>query len=465
MTATWLCVADPDPRPFAHMKAELVEGGLRLVAWDPEERQDSPGLVLFEECTEVLHHLLGRCSRANLPVLAVAASAESYGRCDPWMLLAMGATDVLAWRGSDSAAEIRGRLERWAAIDEVVCSLRVSDRIVGSSPAWRATLRSAAELALFTTAPVLVSGESGTGKELVARLIHDLSPAAGTGKLIVLDCTTVVSSLSGSEFFGHERGAFTGAVTARDGAFGLADRGTLFLDEVGELPLPMQAELLRVIQERTYKRIGSNVWQRTDFRLVCATNRDLLEECEAGRFRRDLYYRITGGVLGLPPLRERRDDIPALFRYFLAEFLSTPPDVSAEVALYLRGRDYPGNVRDLRQLAARVAMRHVGGGVITPGDLPVDDRPTSLPKADAGAVPLEGAVRAALASGLSLREIRELAGDLAVQAAMIDANGNLHQAAQMLDVTERALQMRRAKARSGVSDGVAALLTSDNGQA
>lgn len=139
-------------------------------------------------------------------------------------------------------------------------------------------LRRIVEVACFTTSPLLLEGESGTGKELVARLFHHLDPREGKRDLIVVDCTTIVPTLSGSEFFGHERGAFTGAMSAREGAFAAADRGTLFLDEIGELPLTMQAELLRVIQEGTYKWVGADHWRKTSFRLVCATNRDLEAE-------------------------------------------------------------------------------------------------------------------------------------------------------------------------------------------
>src|SRR4029077_5747912 len=144
---------------------------------------------------------------------------------------------------------------------------------------------------------------------IVARLIHLLDARPNKRDLVVLDCSTVVPELSGSEFFGHERGAFTGALTERHGAFALANGGTLFLDEIGELPLPLQAQLLRVVQEHSYKRIGGNKWHRTDFRLVCATNRDLLGLVCGGEFRADLYYRIASFVCKLPALRERAEDI------------------------------------------------------------------------------------------------------------------------------------------------------------
>jgi transcriptional regulator with GAF, ATPase, and Fis domain len=285
----------------------------------------------------------------------------------------------------------------------------------------------------------------------VARLIHALDPRSDKGDFVVLDCTTVVPTLSGSEFFGHEKGAFTGAVAPREGAFALANHGTLFLDEVSELPLPLQAELLRVVQEGMYKRVGSNTWHRTDFRLVAASNRDLLEEQAAGRFRGDLYYRIAGWVFHLPPLRERPGDIPLLARHFMAEATreGPPSDLDPAVDELLIRREYPGNIRDLRQLMARIAARHVGPGPVSVGDIPPEDRPA----VDGHATPVdeaafETAVRQALARGLTLREITQQAGDTAVRLASDEAMGNLQVAAARLGVTDRALQLRKANGRA-----------------
>jgi transcriptional regulator with GAF, ATPase, and Fis domain len=257
---------------------------------------------------------------------------------------------------------------------------------------------------------------------------------------VVLDCTTVVPTLSGSEFFGHEKGAFTGAVAARDGAFAMADQGTLFLDEVSELPLPLQAELLRVIQEGMFKRVGSNTWRRTTFRLVSATNRDLVQEESFGKFRRDLYYRMAGWSFRLPSLCERRSDIPLLARHFLNV------DLESSVEEHLMRREYPGNVRDLRQLMARIAARHVGSGPISVGDLPPDDRPTEAMEL-ADDVDFEPVVRQALGRGLTLKEITQRAGDTAVRVAVDDELSNLPRAAARLGVTNRALQLRRVAGR------------------
>src|SRR5262249_13711979 len=181
-------------------------------------------------------------------------------------------------------------------------------------------LRGGAEAALRGLVPILLTGESGTGKEVIARLTHEFDRRPSKGGMVTVDCTTINRELSGSELFGHVRGAFTGAHSDREGACALADKGTLFLDEVGELPLPLQAELLRVVQEGKFKAVGSNVWRTTEFRLVAATHRDLEQDVAAGRFRHDLYHRLAGWRLTLPALRQRPEDIPVLAEFFVAQF-------------------------------------------------------------------------------------------------------------------------------------------------
>jgi transcriptional regulator with GAF, ATPase, and Fis domain len=308
-------------------------------------------------------------------VIALHATGDGLGD-DSWGLLRAGASDVIAW--SDAAArQVAERLRRWDTIDELLECRHVRDFLVGESPAWRAVLRHAVEVARFTDAAVLITGESGTGKERVAQLIHELDQRCDKKLMVVLDCSTVVPSLSGSEFFGHVKGAFTGASAPRAGAFELADGGTLFLDEVGELPTPLQAELLRVIQEGTFKRVGSNTWRKSSFRLVCATNRDLATEQGMGTFRNDFYHRIAGCTLHLPSLRDRPEDILPLFRHFFREAQPDrePPDLEGAVRDLLLSRPYPGNVRDLRSLVLRIIPRYLGAGVVTVGDIPDHERP------------------------------------------------------------------------------------------
>jgi transcriptional regulator with GAF, ATPase, and Fis domain len=406
-----------------------------------------PGMFFFDHVTPELSAMILEASRSGTErLIAVAVTSAAIAEGKGWALLQSGASDVLAWdHWSDPAAEIAARFERWSEVDRLVDSGLVQRNLLGSSSCWRTVLRQVVEVARFSDASVLILGESGTGKELIARLIHGLDARPDKRELVILDCTTVVPELAGSEFFGHERGAFTGAVAAREGAFALADGGTLFLDEIGDLRLPMQAQLLRAIQERTYKRIGSNRWRETRFRLICATHRPLAEQVEGGDFRADLYYRIGGVVCRIPPLRERPEDIVLLFRHFVMEFShrDAPPDLDEPVRSFLLSRPYPGNVRELQQLAKRTSCRHVGPGPISMGDIPEDERPVEG-RADSTEVALELSIRMAMARGVGLKDIGRMVTNAAIRIAVTESDGNLQQAAQRLGVTDRALQMRRA---------------------
>jgi transcriptional regulator with GAF, ATPase, and Fis domain len=365
-------------------------------------------------------------------------------------LLQSGAADVFAWdHSADPSLEIAARFERWQSLDRMMRSPVVTKNLAGQSLAWLRVLRRVVEVAHYTDASVLITGESGTGKELIARLIHTLDARPNKRDLVILDCTTIVPELSGSEFFGHERGAFTGAVAARDGGFALANDGTLFLDEVGELPLALQAELLRVVQERTYKRIGSNTWQRTEFRLVCATNRDLHQEEAQGRFRRDLYYRIAGWHCHLPPLGERPEDILPLARHFIEKLRPDDPPVMDEAVIeYLLRREYPGNVRELKQLVTQMLQHHVGPGPITAGDIPEEEWPAAdIKQGDWRGRHFEQVICRAISLGVGLKEIGRAAEEAAERIALEQEQGNLQRAAVRLGVTDRALQMRRAARR------------------
>jgi transcriptional regulator with GAF, ATPase, and Fis domain len=318
-------------------------------------------------------------------------------------------------------------------------------------------LREVVEMARFTTSSMLLTGETGTGKEVVARLVHDLDLRPRRRELVLLDCTTIVPSLSGSEFFGHEKGAFTGASAPRSGAFGLADHGTLFLDEVGELPAELQAALLRVVQEGTYKPVGGTRWQHTSFRLLAATNRDLRADSDAGRFRRDLFFRLAAVTIRLPPLRERREDVVPLFRHFLSQARpgQEPLPLDPVVVDLLEQRAYPGNIRDLSQLAVRVGTRHVGKGPISPGDIPSDDRPDPSDRAgchtpeaavadhepDIWNDQLERAIRLSLRAGIGIKQLKSLVPEIATTIAMTETGGPA-EAARMLGISRRALDYR-----------------------
>jgi formate hydrogenlyase transcriptional activator len=236
------------------------------------------------------------------------------------------------------------------------------EEIIGGSPALTRILRQV-ETVAPTDSTVLVQGETGTGKELIARAIHSLS-ARRERALVKLNCAAIPTGLLESELFGHEKGAFTGAITQRLGRFELAHKGTLFLDEVGEIPLELQPKLLRVLQEQEFERLGNSRTQRVDIRLVAATNRDLGRMAGEGRFRSDLYYRLNVFPITIPPLRERPEDIPLLIRFFANKFARRMKkhleSIPAEVVASLQQYHWPGNIRELENLIERAV-------ILTPG--------------------------------------------------------------------------------------------------
>jgi transcriptional regulator with GAF, ATPase, and Fis domain len=235
--------------------------------------------------------------------------------------------------------------------------------LVGESDALQRVLEEVA-LVADTDATVLITGESGTGKELVARAIHERSPRR-QGPLVRTNCAAISETLFESELFGHARGSFTGAWHDRAGRFEAAHGGTVFLDEIGEVPLAMQSKLLRVIQEKELERVGETRPRKVDVRIVAATNRELEAEVEAGRFRADLYYRLNVFPIRIPPLRERLEDIPLLAEHFVqaaARRLHRPaPRLTEPAVRELRARDWPGNVRELENVIERAVILAVDG--------------------------------------------------------------------------------------------------------
>jgi transcriptional regulator with GAF, ATPase, and Fis domain len=371
-------------------------------------------LLLMDECSpeEDLLNFIQAARLVDRPVMVLWMGERNIPFHKAWTFMGNGVEDIIQFRHCPNIGQsLKLRLDRWSAVERIANSPEVKNVLIGESKVWEKWIYRMVEMAMFSSAPILVTGESGTGKELVARMVHQLDPRKDKQGLILLDCTTVVPELSGSEFFGHEKGAFTNAVSNRDGAFALADRGTLFLDEIGELPQRLQAELLRVIQEGIYKRVGSNVWQKTNFRLVCATHRVLEEEVSAGRFRMDLFYRLRTGVVTIPPLRNRKLDIPDLAKHFLGQALNTssPPSFDPLVMSYLLSHDYPGNVRELRQLVFRIACKYTGSGMVTMGDIPESDREmlTAQPYKWKDHH-FKDALRQALSDGLGLKEIKRI---------------------------------------------------------
>lgn len=242
--------------------------------------------------------------------------------------------------------------------------------IIGESNAIKALLSMIEKIA-SSESTVLITGESGTGKELVATTIHYQSPRRDK-PLIKVNCAALPEGLIESELFGHEKGAFTGALKKKPGRFELATGGTIFLDEVGDLPLSAQAKLLRVLQDKTFERIGGTETIRVDVRIIAATNRNLKEEIKRGRFREDLFYRLNVIPLSIPPLRERKEDIPVLVEYFLKKFNSQCGKhvrFSSDAMKALLEYDYPGNVRELENIIERAVVLSQGG-VVKKEDLP-----------------------------------------------------------------------------------------------
>ncbi len=241
---------------------------------------------------------------------------------------------------------------------------------VGSSANLARTLEQVRTVAP-TDATVLLHGETGTGKELAAQAVHRLSPRQG-GRFVRFNCAAIPLGLLESELFGHEKGAFTGAVARKIGRFELANKGTLFLDEIGDIPLELQAKLLRVLQEREFERLGSNQTQQVDVRLVAATHRDLKQMVAEKKFRSDLYFRLNIFPITLPPLRERREDIPALIRHFAADCvrrMNRPVKViPANIVATLSRYDWPGNVRELQNFIERAVILSPGNELRAPLD-------------------------------------------------------------------------------------------------
>jgi transcriptional regulator with PAS, ATPase and Fis domain len=227
--------------------------------------------------------------------------------------------------------------------------------LVGQSPRLRNVLRMVEKLGRCRW-PVLVLGETGTGKEVVARSIHNVQPS---GNFVTIDCSSLVGPLMESELFGHVKGAFTGAVGTKTGLIEVANGGTAFFDEIGELPLDLQAKLLRVLQEKEFRPVGSHTHKRSDFRVIAATNRDLAKEVEKGTFRQDLFYRLNVVNLRLAPLRDRKEDIPALIAHFLARH-GTGHMLTQETLEAMLSYDWPGNVRELENCIQHMVAINTG---------------------------------------------------------------------------------------------------------
>ena len=319
---------------------------------------------------------LARKEHSSFPILLVTAYADVR---DAVGAMRDGAVDYLSKPIDldELLASVRQAtgLSRRAPI-KFDAGKQLPPSIVAASPLMEALFRDVS-LVAASESRVLITGESGVGKEVVADVIHAWSPRAG-GNLVKVNCAAIPETLLESELFGHEKGAFTGATAQRIGRFELADGGTIFLDEIADMAPMLQAKLLRVAQNGSFQRIGSNTEIHADTRILAATNRHLEEEVKAGRFREDLFYRLNVVELTVPPLRERREDILPLAHRMLAEFTQNRARLSSSVANCLESYSWPGNVRELRNAMERAALL-CRGDLIVPDHLPARIRPGAHP--------------------------------------------------------------------------------------
>ncbi|HVG58509.1 MAG TPA: sigma-54 dependent transcriptional regulator [Hyalangium sp.] len=322
--------------------------------------------------------------------------------------------------------------------------IKARSAIIGESPQIQEVYKIIDKVA-DTPSTVLITGESGTGKELIATALHGASSRRDQ-PFIKINCAAIPHNLIESELFGYERGAFTGAVTSKPGRFELADGGTLFLDEIGEIPVEMQVKLLRALQEGEFERVGGIKTTRVDVRLVAATNRDLQAEIEAGRFRKDLYYRLAVVPIVLPALRERRSDIPMLARHFVDKYNrrlnKKIEDIADDAMALLQGYSWPGNIRELENLIERVLL-FADGPLITAKDLPDPIRQgvAAQPSLAASSPSVEAPTGETGLKDIIRMKAAELEKDL-ITKALEETSGNVTRAAKLLQISRKSLQTK-----------------------
>ncbi len=449
-----ILVADDDPTIRTLLQDFLEGEGYEVsVALDGEQvlseaRDTKPDLILMD------------VRMPKLDGIAVLERMKSEGLSSPVIVMTAFGGSTLAIKAIQLGAydyvtkpfdldEISEAIERFFERQQLSGELRhvrgradafnPNDKIIGNSPAMQSVYKTIGKVAA-SGATVLISGETGTGKELVAQTIHTNSMFS-QGPLVKVNCAALPETLLESELFGHEKGAFTGAVNQRKGRFELAHKGTIFLDEVGDMSLGTQKKLLRVLQEHEFERVGGISTIKVDTRVIAATNKKLEEEVAAGNFREDLYYRLGVIHIHLPPLRERKEDIPDLVDYFLQKHRphpdAAPLDISQEAVNLLMEHDWPGNVRELENTIERAIILSQGG-VITTHHLVFNlIRPgRTLDLRDA--LQRTGSLRAAMEE-VEARLIFE---------ALSQANGDQQQAAESLGIPVEELRRKLSLAES-----------------
>jgi two-component system response regulator AtoC len=335
---------------------------------------------------------------------------------------------------------IRRYFERQLLAQELVRSKQenkaLSERIVGNTPQMQDVYKMIGQVAA-SDANVLIIGETGAGKESVAEMLHEYS-THGKGPLVKVNLTALPATLMESELFGHEKGSFTGADRQRVGRFEMAHKGTIFLDEIGDMALTLQAKLLRVLQEREFERVGSSQSIKVDVRVIAATNKDLRAEVETGRFREDLYHRLAVITIHVPPLRERKDDIPLLVEHFLQKHrfsdASAPARMSEEALQRLLSYDWPGNVRELEHTVERAVVL-ARGGIITAENLAMEvDREIAIID-----------LNQQLTHGKTLSDVVASTEARYIQRALLRCDGNRHAACKLLGIEIATLEKKLAE--------------------
>jgi two-component system nitrogen regulation response regulator GlnG len=440
--------AFPAPRYKVDVSGTGAEGLDRVRAQPPDvilldlRLPDQSGLEVYQQIRGI---------DARIPVIFATTAKGADAAIEA---MKQGAYDYLfkpldldqLRRVVGEAVEVARRMRRPTVLTETAPDPDTDGAIIGGCAAMREVYKAIGRVAAQDV-PVLITGESGTGKEVVARAIYQHS-GRSKAPFLALNCAAIPENLLESELFGHEKGAFTGADRRRIGKFEQCNGGTLLLDEIGDMPLALQAKMLRVLQEQSFERVGGNETIRTDVRLIAATHRDLKTWSEEGRFRPDLYYRLGVFTIHLPPLRERGDDLPLLVRHFLQcfsrELGRQVREVSPEVLEQLRDYDWPGNLRELQSVLKQALLRATGP-VLLPAMLP-ELMPEPAPRTDPGTtVPgLEEYIRRRLADGsetLHEEAHREL-DRLLLPLVMEHTRGNQFQAARILGVARQTLRRR-----------------------
>ncbi len=419
---------------------EVASGDAVIEAFK-ESNGSVPDLALMDirmpgkDGLEVLRTL--RSARdSELPIIVMTAFGSASTAIEAMKL---GAFDYIAkpFELDEVAVAVERFFERRDLSERVVRMMAEGNKdeiLIGDSSAMQDIYKTVGRVAR-SDATVLVLGETGTGKELVATVMHRNSTYSA-GPLIKVNCASLPETLLESELFGHEKGAFTGAVAQRKGRFELANKGTIFLDEIGETTLSTQKKLLRVLQEREFERVGGTNTIKIDTRVIAATNKDLTREIEAGNFREDLFYRLNVIAINLPPLRERHTDIPLLVEHFVNKHRygrsAAPARISQEAMSRLMGHDWPGNVRELENTIERAVIM-ARGGVIAAEHITFPGQDTRRTVVD---------VAQAISDGMSLSAFLREAEARYVREALRQAGGNVSVAAGLMG-TDAAEAQRR----------------------